>query len=135
MTSMTIMCCNDSSKKWSWLILTLEMGKTRSPRKFLPARSDVNSLKYSGNYVPCRTSGSQGGEYVDGCLLGCSAVQYGRSLPTFQRCLLLALSGRSLVNFYETARCNNPQHSHLYNVPSASTTSNGAYCIYFLKQL
>jgi hypothetical protein len=27
-------------------------------------------------------------EYEDGCLLGCCTVQSGRSLPTFQRCLL-----------------------------------------------
>jgi hypothetical protein len=32
-----------------------------------------------------RILGSYGGEYEDGCLLGCSAVQSGRSLPTFQR--------------------------------------------------
>jgi hypothetical protein len=35
-----------------------------------------------------RIWGYHGGEYEDGCLLGCSAVQSGRSLPTFQRSLL-----------------------------------------------
>jgi hypothetical protein len=33
-------------------------------------------------------SGSHGGEHEDGCLLGCCAVQSGRSLQTFQRYLL-----------------------------------------------
>jgi hypothetical protein len=32
-------------------------------------------------------SGSYGGEYEDDCLLRYFAVQSGRSLPTFQRCL------------------------------------------------
>jgi hypothetical protein len=29
-------------------------------------------------------SGSHGGEYEDGCPLGCCAVLSGKSLPTFQ---------------------------------------------------
>jgi hypothetical protein len=29
-------------------------------------------------------SGPRGGEYEDACLLGCCAVESGRSLPTFQ---------------------------------------------------
>jgi hypothetical protein len=33
-------------------------------------------------------SGSHGGKYEDGCFLGCCAVQSGRKLPTFQRCLM-----------------------------------------------
>jgi hypothetical protein len=40
---------------------------------------------------PCitsETSCSHGSEYEDDCLLGFCAVQFGRSLPTFQRCLL-----------------------------------------------
>jgi hypothetical protein len=41
----------------------------------------------------CRIWGSQGGEYEDGCLLGYNAVQSGRSLTTFQRCLLPPSSG------------------------------------------
>jgi hypothetical protein len=38
-----------------------------------------------------------GFEYEDGCLLGCSAVLSGRSLPTFRRSLLPPSSGRSLI--------------------------------------
>jgi hypothetical protein len=44
--------------------------------------------------ISSRISGSHGGEYEDGCLLGCCAVQSGRSLPTFQRCMLTQSSGR-----------------------------------------
>jgi hypothetical protein len=61
--------------------------------------------------------------YEDGCLLGCSAVFSGRSFPTFQRPLLppsaIALmmeearSSETLVNFYQTTRCYNPEDSHL----------------------
>jgi hypothetical protein len=39
-------------------------------------------------------SGSHSSEYEDGCLLGCCAMQPGRSLPTFQRCLLPPSSGQ-----------------------------------------
>jgi hypothetical protein len=42
----------------------------------------------------------------DGCLLGCSAVQSGRSLPTFQRSLLPPSS-------WMTTRRYNPEDSHL----------------------
>jgi hypothetical protein len=51
--------------------------------------SQSNALKRSGE-----TSGSHGDVYEDGCLLGCCAVYSGRSLPTFQRCLLPPSSGR-----------------------------------------
>jgi hypothetical protein len=43
---------------------------------------------------PGEILGSHGGEYEDGCLLACCAVQSGRSLTTFQRCLLPPSSGR-----------------------------------------
>jgi hypothetical protein len=47
------------------------------------------------NLIPvCRIWGSHAGEYEDGCVLGCSAVKSGRSLPTFQRSLLPPSSGR-----------------------------------------
>jgi hypothetical protein len=47
-----------------------------------------------------------------GCFLGCSAVQSGRSIPTFHRWLLLLISvkmeaastSETLANFYQTAR-------------------------------
>jgi hypothetical protein len=39
--------------------------------------------------------GSHGSEYENECLLGCCTLWSGRSLPTFQRCLLPPSSGRS----------------------------------------
>jgi hypothetical protein len=73
-------------------------------------------------YSTGEISGSHGGEYEDDCLLGCCAVLSGRSLPTFQRCLLPSSSGwwetdewlialmteaastfETLVNFYHGA--------------------------------
>jgi hypothetical protein len=73
-----------------------------------------------------RNCGSHGGEYEDGCLLGCSAVQSGRSLPTIQRFLLPPSSGplialmmeaartsEMLVNFYQTTRRYNSEDNHL----------------------
>jgi hypothetical protein len=71
-----------------------------------------------------KTSGSHAGEYEDECLLGCCAVLSGRSLPTFQRCLLplslglitlmeAASISETLVNFYQATRRNNPQDSHI----------------------
>jgi hypothetical protein len=42
-------------------------------------------------------SGSHGGEYEDDCLLGCCTLQSGRSLPTFQKYLLLHHQGEELV--------------------------------------
>jgi hypothetical protein len=64
--------------------------------------------------------------YNDGCLLGCSPVYSGRSLPTFQRTLLPPSSGRysterteatrtseTSVNFYQTTREYNPEDSHI----------------------
>jgi hypothetical protein len=48
----------------------------------------TNNSKESG------ISGSHGGKYEAGCLLGCCAVLSGRSSPTFQRCLLPQSSGR-----------------------------------------
>jgi hypothetical protein len=44
------------------------------------------------------TSGSHGGEYKDGCLLGCCTALSGRNLPTFQKRLLLPSSGRLKVS-------------------------------------
>jgi hypothetical protein len=57
--------------------------------------------------------------------LGCNAMQSRRSLPMFQRSLLPPSSGWSpllmeaertsetLVNFYQTTWCYNPEDSHL----------------------
>jgi hypothetical protein len=71
--------------------------------------------------------GSHGDEYEDddGCLLDCCTVYSGRSLPTFQRCLLPPSSGlialmmeaasisETSVSFYKSPRRNNPEDSHL----------------------
>jgi hypothetical protein len=50
----------------------------------------------------CEVSGSHGGEYEDGCLLGCCAV------------MMEAVStSETLVNFYQTTQRNFPEDSHL----------------------
>jgi hypothetical protein len=73
-------------------------------------------------------SGSHG-EYEDSCLLGYCAVLSGRSLPTFQRCLLPPSSGptsiialmmeavstsETSVNFYQATRRNIEEDIHLH---------------------
>jgi hypothetical protein len=72
--------------------------------------------------------GSHGGEYEDGCLLGCSAVWTGIKLPVFQRFLLPPSSGRwylialmmeavrtseTSVNSCQSARCCSPEDSRI----------------------
>jgi hypothetical protein len=47
----------------------------------------VKSYQHKQN-IFCEISGSCGGDYEDCCLLGCCALQSGRSLPTFEGCLL-----------------------------------------------
>jgi hypothetical protein len=63
-------------------------------------------------------------EYEDDCLLGCCTMWFGRSLPMFQKCLLLPSSGlitlmmetastfETLLNVYQTSWRNNPEDSH-----------------------
>jgi hypothetical protein len=72
-------------------------------------------------------SGSDGGEYDDGCLLGCSTVYTGISSPTFQRSVLPPSSGGNslialmmeavqtseTVNLYQCTRGYIPKDSHL----------------------
>jgi hypothetical protein len=68
----------------------------------------------------CKISGSHGGEYQDGCLLGCWAMQSGRNWPKFQTCLLQwsrqlnYCSTEKSVNFYQTTRRNIPEDSPLH---------------------
>jgi hypothetical protein len=50
-------------------------------------------------------SGSHGGEYGDGCFLGCRAVLSGTILQTSE----------TSVNVYQTTQRNNPEDSHLQN--------------------
>jgi hypothetical protein len=61
-------------------------------RNILPPSSEIGcSLSVACPYSETVPSGS---ESEDGCLLGCSTVKSGRSLPTFQRTLLSTSSGR-----------------------------------------
>jgi hypothetical protein len=50
-----------------------------------------------------RILGSHGGEYEDGCLLGCSAALMMEATRTSE----------TFVNFYQTTRRYNPEDSHL----------------------
>jgi hypothetical protein len=76
--------------------------------------------------LPYRIWGSHGGEYEDGCLLGCSAVQSGRSLPSFHRVLtasIIALmmeaarTSETAVNFYQTTRRYNSEEAIFIMLP------------------
>jgi hypothetical protein len=61
-----------------------------------------NTVSSHHSSVPfSRGPGSHGGEYEDGCLLGCSAVQSRRNLLTFQR--YLATDGTYVVSRKEHA--------------------------------
>jgi hypothetical protein len=53
-------------------------------------------------------SGSHGGKYEDGCLLGCCAMQSGRSL------MESASTSEKSLNFYQTTRLNNLEDNHLH---------------------
>jgi hypothetical protein len=50
-----------------------------------------------------KITGSHGGEFEDGCLLGCCPIKSGRCSPKFQRCLLPPSSGRWGVTAQKTA--------------------------------
>jgi hypothetical protein len=54
-----------------------------------------------------------GGDYEDGCLLGCCVLQSGRSLPTFQRCMLPTSWGWTASDFYQITRRCVPKYTHL----------------------
>jgi hypothetical protein len=56
-------------------------------QKFLDGRRAQGKVTHE-------TSGSHSGENEDGCFLGCSTFYSGRSLPMFQRCLMLPISSR-----------------------------------------
>jgi hypothetical protein len=58
--------------------------------------------------------GSHGNEYEDSCLLGCSAMETGVSLPKFQRSILPPSSRWWLLNLYQSIWCYNPEHGHLH---------------------
>jgi hypothetical protein len=70
----------------------------------------------------CEVLCSHGGEYEDGCFLGCCGVWSGGRLPTFQKCLSLivltveASTSETSLNFYQTKRRNNPEDIHLLPV-------------------
>jgi hypothetical protein len=66
----------------------------------------------------CGIWGSHGGEYEDGCLLGCSAVYLVEVYQLFRIALMMEAvrSSQTLVNFYQTTRRYNPEDSHLRQV-------------------
>jgi hypothetical protein len=72
--------------------------------------SKINFLQ-----VTKRNLGSHGGEYEDGCLVGCWALWTGRILLTFQRCLLPPLSGWWLIH---RPLPDDEGSKHLWNSPS-----------------
>jgi hypothetical protein len=55
--------------------------------------------------------GSHYDEYEDGCLLACSAVWIGISLPTMQA----VQTSETLVNLYQSTGRYNLEDSHLVN--------------------
>jgi hypothetical protein len=79
-----------------------DTGSSFSTRQFVTSR---NCLLLWNQEI----KGSHGSEYKDGCLLGCSTMQSGRSLPTFQSKDLW-----KFVNFYKTTQ-HNPEDSHICN--------------------
>jgi hypothetical protein len=65
-------------------------------------------------------SGSHGGEYEDGCLLGCCGMWTGMSLLMFETCLLLpalkmeaAGTSETLGNFYRATHFRNQPSSKM----------------------
>jgi hypothetical protein len=69
--------------------------------------------------IICEISGSHGGEYEDGCLLGCCAVyrSYRGACSLHHQAITLMMeaanTSEASVNFYQTTRGNNPEDSHL----------------------
>jgi hypothetical protein len=65
---------------------------------------------------------------------GCYAVWSGRSLSTFQRCLIaLIINAVSIretsVKFYRSIRCNNPEHKHLHASREFSCSQVTCVCL------
>jgi hypothetical protein len=54
--------------------------------------------------------GSHDGKYADGCLLACSAVWTGTSLPVMQA----VQTFQTLVDLYSSTQRHNPEHSHCF---------------------
>jgi hypothetical protein len=77
-----------------------------------------------------RIWGSHGGEYEDGCLLGCSA-----------RWVLIALTmeaartSETSVNVYQTTRRYNPEDSHLQKVLLVDSICRGFFLLVVLRSL
>jgi hypothetical protein len=75
---------------FGWFLVYLatfcQLNRSCSTLASLQFRIILCSVSYKKTWrykTLCRIWGSHGGEYEDGCLLGCCAVQSGRSLPTF----------------------------------------------------
>jgi hypothetical protein len=73
--------------------------------------------------LKCEISGSHGGEYEDGCLLGCCAASsvtevsevFAASIIRAIIALMVEAASTSemSVNFYQTAGRKNPEDNHL----------------------
>jgi hypothetical protein len=61
--------------------------------KYVNTAQGSNSSKNTNKTGDIMNWGSHGSEYEDGCLLGCSTMQTGMGLPTFQRSVLPPSSG------------------------------------------
>jgi hypothetical protein len=79
-------------------------------------RTEYTSTPSLSNIELSMTSGSHGGEYEDGCLLGCSAMWTGMNsamLPTIRALMMEAVETfETLVNSYQSTQRYNPEHSH-----------------------
>jgi hypothetical protein len=70
-----------------------DLHKTHAANTKLPSMMMMMMMVIITTINEGEISGSHGGEYED-CLLGNCAGLSGRSLPTFQRCLMPPYSGR-----------------------------------------
>jgi hypothetical protein len=79
------------------------------------------------SYMPCSQESATaplsqtnpvGGEYEDGCLLGCSALMMEASRTS-----------ETLVNFYQTTRRYNPEDSHLQTNPVHTHPISSRACL------
>jgi hypothetical protein len=104
-----------------WLIWNrISLFRRRRKRVFSVFRDDIDWFK--AVFSLSMIWGSHGGEYEDGCLVGCSAVQTDVSLPTLQR-------SEISVDSYQSTRRYNPVDSHLV------LASLNSYFYFFLFDL
>jgi hypothetical protein len=85
-------------------------------------RSSWQYFAGSRQNIFSRIWGSHGGEYEDGCLLGCSAVKSTNVSEDLAASIIRAIlmmmeaarSSETLVNFYQTTQRYSPEDSHLH---------------------